>query len=157
MNPMSWLNGKLSYIEPQARDVIEFIFLWQEYNYTYSRSVPELGDKAGALALAACPIAQRYYDSIKAEILDDFRKIPSNNVHNCPRTKLCKDSHRQREVQFNTNGHDSLEDFLKVVYQIRCNFLHGEKLWNENEEIDVKLVAWANKSLKMLLNGIGYF
>ena len=49
---------------------------------------------------------------------------------------------RNRTVEFNPDK-SSCEDFLIVLYQIRCNFFHGGKLPFYNE--DEKLVQWAFK------------
>jgi len=48
----------------------------------------------------------------------------------------------QRSVEFNSKN-KSCEDFFKVLYQIRCNFFHGDKLPFFKE--DKKLVQWAFK------------
>ncbi|MBP3687264.1 MAG: hypothetical protein J6J35_02740 [Alphaproteobacteria bacterium] len=142
-------------MERNKQKVIQFIFLWQEYNHKYSQRVPSLGDRAGALSLANCPAAQHKYAELKGSFISAFSQIPSSHPHNTPRTKLYADYNGEKDVMYDTH-HNSLEDFLKVVYQIRCNFLHGGKM-RENAENDEKLVGWAYDCLNQLLNGIFYF
>ena len=156
MNPITWLTDNLPEMDAEKRKVIEFIFLWQEYNYKYCILVPGLGDYSGALALASCPNAQRVYENLKHDFLNYFRNIPSNVPGNSPRVKLCADYVHEREVKYHADGKDSLEDFLKVVYQIRCNFLHGGKM-REYVENDIKLIGWAKDSLGKFLHDINYF
>ena len=39
---------------------------------------------------------------------------------------------------------ESFEKFMNVIYQIRCNFFHGDKIpFNEEDE---KLVKWAYRA-----------
>ena len=155
MTPINWLKRNLGrQISSDVRNVIEFIFLWQEYNFRYHKDHPGK-DSQAALALKDDSVAKEYYNQIKDECVREFAEIPSHHRDNNPRIKLSSDSRFQQEVLYNAE-HNSLEDFLKVVYQIRCNFLHGEKLWNEDQDIDIQLICWAKDKLEKLLTGIDY-
>lgn len=153
--PLQWYRDNIHIVEDEYSKVVEFIFLWQEYNYYYHHEFPDIGDCRAALNLYKKQVALEYYETIKDECINAFMRIRSRDKNNNPRTYLCKDSRFQRKVEYNVNGHDTLRDFLSVVYQIRNNFLHGEKLWNENKEIDIKLISWAKDYLEKLLNGSG--
>lgn len=156
MTPINWLKRNLGHqISSDVRNVIEFIFLWQEYNFKYHVESTRGRDRDAALRLKDNEIAKEYYEQIKEECSRDFARIPSLHSDNNPRIKLSKDSDFQREVLYNTTN-CSLEDFLNVIYQIRCNFLHGEKLWNEEQNIDIQLICWAKDKLEKLLTGIHY-
>jgi hypothetical protein len=155
MTPLNWLKRNLRHqLSPEVQTVVEFVFLWQEYNFRYHREYHGT-DRQAALALKDNSAAKEYYNQIKGECVRDFAEIPSQHDDNNPRIKLSSDSHFQHEVPYNAE-HNSLEDFLKVIYQIRCNFLHGEKLWNEGQDIDIQLICWAKDKLEKLLAGIHY-
>lgn len=40
-----------------------------------------------------------------------------------------------------------------LIYQIRCNFIHGSK---EGDEVDVSLIGWARNCLGCLLEATEY-
>ncbi len=158
MNPIIWLKDNLPQMDAEKRKVIEFVFLWQEYNFRYQMGYEDnLHDRERALELKDNQEAQTKYAELKNEFIDTFSNIDSLVSDNKPRTKLFIDYTSQHAKEYHRNGKDSLEDFLDVVYQIRCNFLHGEKLRREDEPIDVKLICWAKDCLEKLLNEIHYF
>lgn len=158
MNPITWLKDNLPQMDTEKRKVIEFVFLWQEYNFRYQMGYKDnLHDRQRALKLKNNQKAKLKYKELKDEFIDTFSRIDSLVPDNNPRTKLFIDYTSQCAKEYHRNGKDSLEDFLDVVYQIRCNFLHGEKLRREDEPIDVKLIGWAKDCLEKLLNGIHYF
>lgn len=158
MNPIIWLNKNLPPMDKEKRKVIEFVFLWQEYNFRYQMEYEDnLHDRQRALALKDNPVAQNKYSELKDKFMNTFACIESLVPDNNPRTKLFIDYTSQHAKEYHHNGKDSLENFLNVIYQIRCNFLHGEKLRREDEPIDVKLIGWAKDCLEKLLNEIHYF
>lgn len=162
MNPIEWLNRNLQpeAMSGNARKVIAFVFLWQEYNYKYNtiKNVKTGGDKIRALKLKDDNTAQQVYLTLKENFITSFSIIRSRvKKNNKPRTKLYINTKNTKFVEYNINGKDSLEDFLLIIYIIRCNFMHGEKLRKENEPIDVELIGWAYDCLDELLREIHYF
>ena len=155
MSPVEWLNNNLYDLDDNKKKVIEFVFLWQEYNYKYHLQKPKLGDYEGALLLAKSPKAQHEYSLLKDDFISKFSQIPSSNTQNNPRIKLCADYDIEKTVAYNEDN-STLQDFLNVIYQIRCNFLHGRKM-REREDIDIKLIGWAYDCLKILLFRINFF
>ena len=114
MTPINWLKRNLGHqISSDVRNVIEFIFLWQEYNFKYHVESTRGRDRDAALRLKDNEIAKEYYEQIKEECLRDFARIPSLHSDNNPRIKLSKDSNFQREVLYNTTN-CSLEDFFST-------------------------------------------
>lgn len=141
-------------------EVIDFMDLWMRYNNKYNELNPSLVNNKGlpleekqALALACNPDAQLAYENLKHEFVTSFTKIPSLHCNNNERNRLWKDKDYQREILFNSEI-CSLENFLKVVFQLRCNVFHGSK---ELNDIDVMLISWAKNCLQKLLNDINYF
>jgi len=75
----------------------------------------------------------------------------SNIISDFENTKYLDGSGPRKKVIDMRNGsgkecifdgqHKSFEDFLKVIYQIRCNFFHGDKTMGN--EYDKKLINWA--------------
>jgi len=126
MDPVTWLEDNLPRMDGKKRKVVEFIFLWQKYNYTYNLRHPSRRDKEGALFLANCPQAQKKYTNNLKQIFmhgDGAEWVGFKNIHSvhCPdgcRDRLWKDVPNQCEVKYD-HAKDSLEDFLKVVYQIQ--------------------------------------
>lgn len=158
MNPISWLKKHLPPMEPETRKVIEFVFLWQEYNFRYQIGYNDnFHDRQRALALKSDEEAKHKYEELKDKFVCEFSKIKSLVPDNNPRTKLFIDYTSQEAKEYHREGKDTLENFLEIIYQIRCNFLHGGKLRNEDEPVDVKLIGWANDCLRELLEEIGYF
>lgn len=158
MNPIQWLDNNLPDMPERTRKVIQFIFLWQEYNFFYNLQYERIGkDSKRALLLANDERAKDVYEQKKATFVERFSQIHSNVKHNNPRKKLFTDIDSQNSVEFHAYGQDSLENFLTVVYKIRCNFMHGDKLRNEDAEVDVDLIGWAYDCLSELLYDINYF
>lgn len=158
MNPMWWLENNLPKMPNKARKVIQFVFLWQEYNFYYNERQGRRGSELDrVLALGKDDEARRFYETHKSDFIAKFSSIHSNVEHNNPRTKLYTDISSRGYVEYYADAKDTLEDFLTVVYKIRCNFMHGDKLRNEDVQVDVKLIGWAYDCLLKLLSGIHYF
>jgi len=164
MKAMQFLDMLLNDLDnDRKRKVIEFVFLWQDYNYWYNRKnknnqdllrdnrVPI--DKKQALALANDDSAIRVYNELKDSFLSQFRIIPANNRENWQRDRLLNTGYCQIERQYNEEN-CSLEDFLTLVYQLRCNFIHGSK---NGDDVDIQLIAWARDCLGDLLAAVDYF
>lgn len=160
MQAMRFLNKIINHIhEERYRKVVEFVFLWQDYNYWYNRKNPNLISKKGvpldeerATKLSEDEIAVNIYNIHKDSFLVSFERIPSNLNKEWLRDRLLSTGQYQREVLYNRSN-DSLKDFLMLIYQIRCNFIHGSK---EGDEVDVSLIGWARDCLGCLLEATEY-
>lgn len=86
MQAMRFLNKIINHIhEERYRKVVEFVFLWQDYNYWYNRKNPNLISKKGvpldeeqATKLSEDEIAVNIYNIHKDSFLASFERIPSN-------------------------------------------------------------------------------
>jgi hypothetical protein len=56
----------------------------------------------------------------------------------------------EKKYKFLDEKHSELGDFLKILYQIRCNLFHGEK-YPDPSPNDLKILCWAGKRLEELL------
>lgn len=163
MSPLIWLKNNLDNLNDANSKVLYFVFLWQEYNFYYNRRNENNNNKNGrndfvnATSLKDDMRAQQAYARKRKKFVTNFSQIPSLVIKNNPRTKLYTNIDSTRYVEYQEYEKDSLEHFLTVVYKIRCNFMHGEKLRNEDEPIDVRLIGWAYDSLSELLSDINYF
>lgn len=146
---LSYLN--ISDISDKNIKAIKFIFLWMKYNEWYSKF--GLGDSEGAMKLSDDKNARDLYEQIKNEFLNGgrsittgFKKIPLENNSTISREGLYKKNGRLM-CAYNDEV-NCLCKYLKVVYKIRCNFFHGEKIPSNT---NVSLIIWAYETLDMLL------
>ena len=109
-------------------------------------------DEEQATKLSEDEIAVNIYNIHKDSFLASFERIPSNLNKEWLRDRLLSTGQYQREVLYNRSN-DSLKDFLMLIYQIRCNFIHGSK---EGDEVDVSLIGWARDCLGCLLEATEY-
>ena len=125
--------------------VVSFMTLWMCYNSYYNKFHNQT-ERQRACELSKNKNAIKIYEEHKIEILKLFMNIPYKNYS--VRTFVENLSNRYN-AEYNENKCD-LKDFLNVVYQIRCNLLHGQK--NPSNDIDMSLVKWAYSSLYQILH-----
>ena len=141
----------ISDISDKNIKVIKFMFLWMKYNEWYSKF--GLRDSEGAAKLSDDAKARDLYKQMKDEFLNGGRSI-TTGFKNIP---LENGNLTHREGLYKNNGKllcaynddvNCLCKYLKVVYKIRCNFFHGDKLPSDT---NVSLIIWAYETLDMLL------
>lgn len=160
MQAMLFLDKIISNIHDiRYRKVVEFVFLWQDYNYWYNRKNPDIVNQRGmpldaeqALRLSEDEIAINIYNMYKEDFVSSFECIPASFDKKWVRDRLRCTGPYQQEVFYNRKSCD-LKDFLALVYQIRCNFIHGSK---EGDDIDIALIGWARDCLGVFLDAIDY-
>lgn len=143
---MDWL-GIHQLEDREEVGVLRFIFLWMKYNNWYAQKY-NLRDSQGAVRLSQDILASQIYEKyFKESFLEAFQRIETASSN--PREGLYKGNGRREEIiaPF-TVGSACLCKFLQLIYKIRCNFFHGEKV---PSTIDVKLICWASESLCKLL------
>lgn len=126
--------------------VIEFIFLWMKYNNWYSQKFKSLNDSKGAIELSENYRAKTTYNKLKNDFLTSFKNIKGGHYLDIERTGVC-DNRNNEEIHYDEVA-DSLRDFLKIIYQIRCNFFHGSKA---PDDTNVQLIKWASHCFKKFL------
>lgn len=147
-----WLSYlHISNISDKNIKVIKFMFLWMKYNEWYSKF--GLGDSEGATKLSDDKNARNLYEQVKNEFLNGgshitkgFINIPLESTNSISRKGLYKDNGKIL-CAYNDKV-NCLCKYLKVVYKIRCNFFHGDKLPSDT---NVSLIIWAYETLDMLL------
>lgn len=149
-----WLNFLEANNDNPRSKVIKFIILWMLYNQWYNEKYIDIHglyqDKAKSIELANNQHAKEIYVSIQDKILSSFKNIPSVHCSTGERDRLWKDSGLEKEILFNEQYCD-LKQFLKLIYQIRCNFLHGNK---EGNDVNIQLITWAYDSLYKFLKDL---
>ncbi len=151
---VQWLNFLEANNDYSRSKVIKFIILWMWYNQWYNEKYIDIhglyNDKAKSLELANEQYAQETYASMQDEILNSFKNIPSFHCSTSARDRLWKDSGLEKEILFNEEYCD-LKQFLMLIYQIRCNFLHGNK---EENDVNIQLITWAYDNLYKFLKNL---
>jgi len=128
--------------------VYKFVILWMGFNYAYNED-----DASGQL----CSDLERFIgkfsggteqaiinnESGKRRLLDTFRNIPYRD--DTPR--MCVENmrhHTHADLPDNFNA----TQLLTVIYTIRCNLFHGDKLEHLEQEQD--LLLWAIDVLNLI-------
>lgn len=125
----------------------KFAMLWFSFNGYYSERYSHIRGERNQL-IEFAKDNKNLYESLLSDkqgfknILDKFAETQH------PDRTSVRDMrpNSQQSVKFNSNN-KSCEDFLNVLYQIRCNFFHGDKL--PFYEKDKKLIHWAFKYFKI--------
>ena len=121
---------------------IKFVFLWMEYNTFYNKTYDEPKERDRAKALNIETINEKY-NSVKERYLRTFEQLPcSEGIRT-----FIKNMQNGRKIYYDRNE-NNLEKLLSVVYQIRCNLFHGDKLAQDS---NAKIIAWAYDCLYDLL------
>jgi hypothetical protein len=125
--------------------IFYFVFLWASYNDFYRELYPELRyDWEAVLKLYEDDRAKGIYAGLKSKFLCSFTK----NNRNC----VVDIRPNPKPPAFYKTGQDSLKDFLGAVYQIRCNFFHGDK--DPYNPEDIRLIVWAYECLSEFLSKV---
>lgn len=137
-------------IQSNDEKLTKFIFLWMGYNKWYNATYPKLNDTNAAIKLGENKRAITVYNTLKDDFINRFKTIPHKPGDTCERDKLYADTTKQRIVCYNTRcGKDTLSDYLCVIYQIRCNFLHWSK---SGDDTDIKILHWAYDTFEQFIN-----
>lgn len=146
-----WLKFLNADNEEDRSKVIKFMILWMAYNKWYNDKYftlyGQFNDKKKAIELSKNEKALEIYEQLKKQFLVSFKNIPSLHCEKGQRDRLWADSSIEVEVLFN-DQHSDLLQFLTLIYQMRCNFLHGNK---EQNAVNVELIVWAYDMLNMFL------
>ena len=123
-----------------------------KFNEWYSKY--GLGDSEGAVKLSDNERVRDLYETIKCKFLNGGDSI-STGFKNIP---LINNSNVSRKGLYRKNGNllcayndevNCLCKYLKVIYKIRCNFFHGDKLPSET---NVSLIVWSYETLDVFLH-----
>lgn len=134
--------------DKENRDVILFVFLWMKFNGYYNKNSDCSIELARVLEASKDTKMDSIYKKKQDEYLDKFKRIPQDGSNEEDREKV-RNFYKNTDEYYNS-GKNSLDDFLKVVYTIRCNFFHGNKVPDYNNK---KLITWAYNCLQEILEG----
>jgi hypothetical protein len=119
----------------------KFTIIWISFNAYINRYSGRDEEKVKAFAKDKSP----FFDSLKSnnnQFSEELKKFKDTKTDG---RKTVKDmSKKNSYIPFNGERNTS-SDYFRVIYQIRCNYMHGEK--NPANEDDEKLVQWAFNTL----------
>ncbi|MCA9338047.1 hypothetical protein KC949_00685 [Candidatus Saccharibacteria bacterium] len=120
-------------------EMLSFAFLWMAYNKAYSEyyNSREPSSDGARFKNYFSKLADPYFVDNKQAIYDNFRATLPNNG----RDSVINMHHTSRKVELPGIEEFHTSSLAKLIYQIRCNYIHGAKVMN-NED-DQKLVKWA--------------
>ena len=152
INWIEYLDIDNKYIDENAqRNILKFIFLWLKINeYCNKKYGSDKSDTKKINKLSDENILKEKYATLKDDFLEKFASQEKNGIQ---RTFVIdmRYPNIESEYKYFTQEHDNLHDFLKIIYQIRCNLFHGEK---EPSDENIELVLWAYDCLNELCEGI---
>jgi hypothetical protein len=148
LNYKKWMEAIKNFGKSDYKTWFKFAMLWFSFNSYYSDRYSHIRGEGNQLIEFAKDNKSLYESLLSDEqanfknVLDKFAKTKS------PSRDGVKDMRQgsSKYVKFDSK-HKSSEDFFKVLYQIRCNFFHGDKLPFFKE--DKKLIHWAFKYFKI--------
>lgn len=141
----SWLDMVDRFETNEYRDWFKFAMIWFYFNNYYNQNYRGQ-EKARVLAFAR--EYSDFYDSsfYNEDFLRDFKTKDSDGNKTYVRNMQTE----AQRVYFDEEHH-SCEDFFRVLYQIRCNFFHGDK--QPDNRYDKELVRWAGENLLRFFRG----
>jgi len=144
-----WVEAIKSFERSDYKDWFEFAMLWFSFNSYYSERYSKIRVEKNQIIKFAKD-NKALYESLLTGKQADFKNVLEKFTETkSPEKRECiKDMrlNRSRCVKFNSE-YNSCEDFFKVLYQIRCNFFHGDK--RSDSDQDKKLIQWAFEYFKI--------
>jgi hypothetical protein len=143
----SWLDYLENSIYKDASSFLKFAILWLSFNAylneVYSETIK--GDKNKVLAFAGVNANVDFFNN-STNLVDTSKTFQKtkNNKRLFVEDLQSRDISKRKYLNFNNNN--NLEAYLMVIYQIRCNFFHGDKIPFDPD--DTNLVEWAFYSFK---------
>jgi len=145
-NHENWMKALEKFDKSDCQTWFKFVMLWFSFNSYYSESYPyNEGEKNQIIEFAKDN--NNLYESLLSDkdfknALEDFKKTKSPSRD---RVKNMR-TNSNKCVKFSKRN-QSCEDFFAVLYQIRCNFFHGDKqpFFKEDKE----LINWAFRYFKI--------
>lgn len=147
----SWLDFLEHGLYNEESPFLRFAILWLSFNAylneEYGKKIR--GDKNKVLEFAKNEqVGNLYKDLLKDpnfnKVFSDFKIIKGY------KGLFIEDmlSRKEDNRKFFDDNYKSIKDYLIVIYQIRCNFFHGDKIPSDPD--DKKLIEWAYKYFYIL-------
>ena len=144
-----WIEAIKSFEKPDYKDWFKFAMLWFSFNSYYSKRYSDIRREKDQIIEFAKDNKALYESLLTGKqadfknVLEKFTETKSTEKRECIKDMRLNIS---RCVKFNSK-HNSCEDFFNVLYQIRCNFFHGDK--RSGSDQDKKLIQWAFEYFKI--------
>jgi hypothetical protein len=143
VNYKGWVEAIKSFEKSNYKDWFKFAMFWFSFNSYYSERYSHINGEKNQITEFAKD-NKHLYESLLTGKQADFKNVLEKftETKSPEKREYIKDMrpNKSRCVKFDSE-HNSCEDFFKVLYQIRCNFFHGEK-WPDSDQ-DKKLIQWA--------------
>jgi len=144
LNYKKWMEAIENFKKSDYEAWFKFVMLWFSFNSYYSERYSDINGEKNQITEFAKD-NKNLYKSLLADKQADFKNV----LEKFTETKS-PSRDRVNDMRPNTNKyvefkseHKTCEDFFNVLYQVRCNFFHGDK-WPDSDE-DKKLVQWVFK------------
>ncbi|MEM3473640.1 MAG: hypothetical protein QW735_03530 [archaeon] len=140
----SWIDAINKFTWKNFKSWFNFAMLWFSFNSYYSEKYANIEGEWNQIKQFANDNKNLYESLFSKEktgfsnVLKEFQQTGSYGRDGVKDMR----PNSTKYVKFD-NEHKSCEDFFRVLYQIRCNFFHGDK--QPFYEEDIKLVDWAYK------------
>jgi len=138
-----WLDFLRHGIYSEDTPFLKFAILWLSFNaYLNERNsgIERDFDKVENFSNGTSAIIQFEETFDIKKLINEFKATRSDGREFVENVRTKKTAYRK---YFNSENNTFL-DYMKVIYQIRCNFFHGDKIPLDND--DKKLVQWAYSS-----------
>ncbi|MCP4354829.1 MAG: hypothetical protein GY793_04205 [Proteobacteria bacterium] len=148
---LDWINDNLETENANDKIVfLRFMCLWMDFNKFYNKKSDERFELERIKETCNSPDIKIDLDSLVNSFkqLKPFKEV---EVERCYIYNYYGKREEDKYVEFN-DSKKSINDFLRIIYKVRCNLIHGNKMVYENQGlIDVEVVQWAYESLKEFL------
>ena len=145
-----WIEAIKNFEKSDYRDWFKFAMLWFSFNSYYSEEYSNIGGGEKNQIKEFAKENKDLYESLLTDEKTDFKNVLEKfkETKSTEKRESIKDmrSNRNKCVKFDSEN-NACEDFFKALYQIRCNFFHGDKSSDSTQ--DKKLIQWAFEYFKI--------
>lgn len=147
----SWLDFLEYGICKGESPFLRFAILWLSFNAYLNEEYGEKisGDKKKVLEFAKNEQVGNFYEDLLKD--PNFNEVVSDfKATKIPERLFVEDmqSRQENNRKLFDDNHKSIKDYLMVIYQIRCNFFHGDKIPYYPD--DKRVIEWAYKYFYIL-------
>jgi len=136
-----------------TKDYMYFVLLWMYYNSCYTQ-FPHNQKGKDRLDKNASTNKRNFSfseDAFLQNIIKDFYNIQGGpKVRGKDGRRNGVEDMKKRTVTKIDRRRKDLKNILRMIYQLRCNLMHGDKLRDPYPE-DIPLLDWAYSALKQLM------
>lgn len=135
----------------ECADFFKFAMVWMSFNSYCSLRYKHIKGELNQITEFIKDNKEIYWelenDGFKNVLLDDFKNTGWLFSQSGKRDCVADARENSDKKYFFNEANHSCEDFFKIVYQIRCNFFHGNK--DVSDDGNKKIIQWAYKYLNI--------